>query len=178
MADRKELLKGLAGGRVENRGQLDQDIFRVKGDQSAADMTEPRTRMNVGTERIDTKNVGKVTEGADFKQRAKELDLKQQLKSTFADAAKRGDEDMMRKLRTIAGKLGTAAKALPAVGAIAAGLGSQDASAGIPILGAADPLGQGSDAPEGFDIADPAQDEERMKAMARKMALQQMRMGR
>lgn len=165
------------GGRVENRGQLDKDRFLVKGDQSMADVTEPRTRIKTGTQNIDTKQAKKMTDIGEFAERAKKRGLSQDIQASMKAAQEAGDEDMMRKLRTIAGKLGTAAKALPVVGAIAAGLGSEDASAGIPILGAADPLGQGSDAPEGFDIADPAQDEERMKAMARKMALQQMRMG-
>lgn len=172
---RKEILKGLSKGKNLARGQLDKDVLKVKGNQDMANVTEPHMRMNVGTDKIDTKEMANITSGENFGNRMKELDTKQRLKSTFKAAAEAGDTDLMDKLRKIASKVGKASKALPVIGAIAAGFNTQDASAAVPVLGAADNLGPQEGTLEA-DLESGNMTEDKMKEMARLMALQNRQM--
>lgn len=128
------------------QGSLDKDVLRASGGSIGADLTEPVTKIK-GTKKILTKEPIDMTSGVDFEKKMKDLDLKQKLKSSFAQAAKSGDEEMMSKLRKIASKFGKAGssglKAIPVIGA-AAGLAMNpdDASAAIPILDSAESVGE------------------------------------
>jgi hypothetical protein len=135
------------------KGDLDKEVLRVKSDASG--IIPPEERTVVGkTSKIDT--VGQVqpqTTGVDFAKKQADLNMKQQLKSSFKAAADAGDKDMMNKLRQIAGKMQKGAskglKALPIVGTLAGMAGavsSNDASAGIPILDTADSVGMSASA--------------------------------
>ena len=66
------------------------------------------------------------------------VNLEQQYKKAIEMGDTKGMESLKRKAMQFAGK---AAKGLPVVGAIAAGLGSEDASAAVPVLGDAESAG-------------------------------------
>lgn len=186
MQNKKELLKGLAGGRVENRGQLEKETFRVKGDQSMTDATEPTTRVRkTGTENIDTKGIGKMTSGQDFAKTQADRSLKGDLRATARAAAEVGDTDTLRKLKKIAQKMAkgarTGMKALPLIGGVAAAIGSEDASAAVPILGDAEAAGMSAQAEDQFMAEREAQKDygqsqaaqDRRRALARLAKLQE-----
>lgn len=185
MANGNEIFKGLGKGRVK-RGDLDKDTFRVKGDPAMADVTEPRTRIRgAGTERIDTKEIAPITGGDEFGQRQAQRSLKNDLKATFRAAAEAGDDETMNKLRRIAQRMAkgarTGVKALPLVGGLAAAIGSEDASAAVPILGSAEGVGMSSEAEDQFIAERQAQKDygqsqaakDRARALARLAKLQE-----
>lgn len=177
---KKEILRGLGEGRVENRGQLDQDTFKVKGDQSMRDVTEPRMRINTGTDKIDTKQIGKITSGEDFAKRAKDLGTRADIRATRKAAEKAGDQDMINRLKLLASKMGRVGskslKALPIVGGIASAMGSGDASAAVPVLGDAEALGPAKGSLEEALESGEATDDQK-REMARRMAIQNKLMG-
>ena len=158
-----EAVKNLRDQRVDNRqadyfankagpdksqnlakGSLDNEVNRVKASPKVDDLTPERTVIGK-TDRINTAPVPeKLNTGKEFRSKIDDLQMKNRLKATFKDAAKRGDASMMNKLKKIASKMKTGAKAIPGVGALAAiaGLaGAEDASAAIPILDSADSVG-------------------------------------
>lgn len=128
------------------KGDLDKDVFKVSGGSMNPDVSEPKTRMNVGTDRIDTKGIQKLTNADDFAKRNAARSLQGDIASTMADAVKRGDNEMINKLKMISKKMGSGLKAIPVVGAAAALMGSEDASAAIPGLDTADSAGMSADA--------------------------------
>lgn len=128
----------LERGKNLAKGQLDKDTFRVKGDPSMADVSDKPVRVNTGTEKIDTKGVKPIKSG-------KEFELHNNLRATMKDAIKRGDTETIGKLQQIAKKVGRGitkgAKVIPGIGALAALVGAEDASASVPILDSAESAG-------------------------------------
>lgn len=105
------------------KGDIDKEVLRTKS-------VSPSHNPDV----IKTKTPEKIGSAAD-------MQTKLRLRETFKKAAKEGDVDMMKKLKIIASKMGKGMKMLPIIGSVAALAGSQDASAAIPGLDAADPTG-------------------------------------
>lgn len=123
------------------KGTLDQDTLTVEGDKLGRDLTPEKQIVRGGNPVIDTNQVAKTTNINDHYKMRKDLDLKQKLKSSFKAAADAGDTVRMDQLRTIAKKFAPGFKALPLVGSLAGLMGSEDASAGIPILDSAEGVG-------------------------------------
>lgn len=127
------------------QGALDKDVLRASGGSMSADVTEPIMKMNVGTEKIDTKQVTPITSGSDFAERQATRSLKGDLRATARAAAEAGDTDTLKKLKQIAEKMSKkaskAAKVIPGVGAVMALAGAEDASAAVPLLDQADSVG-------------------------------------
>jgi hypothetical protein len=99
------------------RGMLDKDVFLAKGSSIDPNVSEPRVRIKgTAPDKIDTKEIKKIMSADDW---SKKIAMKR--------AALK------------------AAKGLPVIGAIAAGLGSQDASAAVPVLGDAESAGMSSE---------------------------------
>lgn len=126
------------------KGSLDSDVLPVKS-SGLEDLTPAKTVVGK-TDKLNT--VGDVVEKTnikDFSNKMKNLGLKQDLKATMADAIKRGDDQMIDKLKMVAKKMGkgatTGLKAFPLIGGLVAAAASGDASAAIPILGDADSVG-------------------------------------
>ena len=157
-----EALKTVSGDRANERqirrinaqdksvnlaqGTLDKDVLKASGGSVSADVSEPITKLKTGTENIDTKEIRNLSDIGEFEKRAKDLDLKQRLKSTFKQAADAGDEQTMDKLRQIAQRFGKASKtglkSIPLVGGLASlAMNPEDASAAIPGLDQADSVG-------------------------------------
>jgi hypothetical protein len=124
------------------KGALDKESFKVKGYDAPI---EESTVVRGANPKIKGPEAQKITSGKEFAQRQLDLDLKQRLKSSFKAAAEAGDKDMMAKLRAIAQKVGKGAKTglkmLPVVGGVAAAAMSDDAAAGVPLLGDAEAAG-------------------------------------
>lgn len=126
------------------KGSLDSDVLPVKS-SGVEDLTPAKTVVGK-TDKLNT--VGDVVERTDikdFSNKMKNLGLKQDLKATMADAIKRGDNQMIDKLKMVAKKMGkgatTGLKAFPLIGGLVAAAASGDASAAIPVLGDADSVG-------------------------------------
>ena len=139
------------------KGALDQETFKVKSGGLGRDVTPERQMIKGGNPAIDTKQVAKKTNIKDFSKMQKDLDLKHSLTSSFKVAAEAGDKQTMDKLRRIAKKFAkgasTGLKTIPILGAAVGLLGSEDASAGVPILNAAEGVGM-SASDENAMIAD------------------------
>jgi hypothetical protein len=108
------------------KGDLDKEVLTVKG----------------GTDKISTLGEKQpLISGDEFAAKQREIE-KQRMIRQYKKAIEMGDtkgmESLKRKAMQFAGK---AAKGLPVVGAIAAGLGSEDASAAVPVLGDAESAG-------------------------------------
>lgn len=132
------------------KGSLDKDVLKASGGSMSAEVSEPIVKLKSGTDKIDTKQIQSITPTEEFVEKAKLRSLKGDLKSSFKAAAERGDKPMMDQLRQIASKMGSGAKsglkAIPLVGAAAALMGSEDASAAIPGLDTADSAGMSAGA--------------------------------
>lgn len=119
------------------KGQLDQDVFRVKGPEGPANLTPERTVVGK-TEKINTFGDRQpVISGADF-------EMKANLRETLKDALQKGDKTMIDKVQRAMSKFGKGMKSIPILGSaigLASAIGSEDASAAIPILDSAESLG-------------------------------------
>ena len=127
----------LERGRNTAKGQLDNDVLKVKSTPQTA-LPENQAIKGTATKINTVGEKQSLISGADFKR-------KQQLSATMKDAIKRGDKGMISKLQQIAGKLGKGAskglKSIPIIGSLAALAGSEDASAAVPGLDSAESVG-------------------------------------
>lgn len=100
---------------------LNQDVMKVKGNQTMANATEPVTRIKNATQHIDTKTPMNTISGSAFKDKIARL----------------------RGLKSIANKIPMLGSVVGGIGAM---LGSENASAAVPILNEAESVGpqQGS----------------------------------
>jgi len=129
------------------KGTLDKDVLTVKS-SAPADVTPEVTKVR-GTQKINTMGEAQdLISGKDFTSKINDIKLKGDLKATMEDAIKRGDHTMMNKLKQVATKFsknaGKGLKSIPILGSaigLASAIGSDDASAAIPILDSAESLG-------------------------------------
>ena len=126
------------------KGALDDDLLSVKS-SGKADITPERIKVGK-TDKLDLLGEKQdIIKADDHMKKVKDFQMKGRLKETMKGAIKRGDTDMISKLKMIGKGLSkgarTGLKAFPLIGGIMAAVSSGDASAAIPILGDADNLG-------------------------------------
>lgn len=131
-------------------GSLDKDVLKASGGSMSADVSGGIQKIKTGTDVIDNRQVNKIGDIGEFTEKNMMRSVKGDLKNTFEDALKRGDTEMLAKLKQIASKIGSGAKvglkALPIIGGVAAAAlgGAEDASAGIPLLDSSESVGMSS----------------------------------